>query len=365
MGSKLSKGSKSKKPDPAKPNTGTTPPTMTTQPLTKSELEAAIAKYGPVVQIHPDEKYDLCSIEWFLAHSTLVDSKPPTATIVHPTENQLPGPPKEDKRYYFTIEDAVKPGNFDTAKSYINAFWTPGMTYTDIQFWWFNAYNGHGTARFSSLIFNQVKNQGDIKLAPLGEHVGDWEYAATRIDNTTKEMIGVILSAHGKNTLYDKATVAKDFKMFDGTHPVVYSSLNGHANFPSVGPNFTENRKVLGIPAGLEFNLLNTTADGGKRLECSKKYQVVAAKWLEGTPDAYAVPAWVNYPYRWGPEGTAVKMDSKTLGEFIKAALGKDASKLLDTPIVLLASELLPIFVKADINGAAAPATQNPWSGRY
>ena len=54
-----------------------------------------------------------------------------------------------------------------------------------------------------------------------------------------------------------------------------------------------------------------------------------------------------------------------TLGEFIKAALGKDASKLLDTPIVLLASELLPIFVKADINGAAAPATQNPWSGRY
>ncbi|KAH6706506.1 vacuolar protein sorting-associated protein 62 [Leptodontidium sp. MPI-SDFR-AT-0119] len=338
---------------------------MATQPLTRSELETAIAKYGPVLKIHPDEKYDQCSIEWFLSHCTLVDSKAPTSNIVHPTEAQLPGPPKEDKRYYFNIEDTVKSGNFETAKTYINAFWTSGMTYTDIQFWYFSAYNGHGTARFSSLIFNQVKNQGDINLAPLGEHVGDWEYAAVRVDNATKEMNGVILSAHGKNIFYDKAAVAKQFQMEDGTHPVVYSSLNGHANFPTAGPNFTEHRKVLGIPAGLEFNLLNSTADGGKRLECSKRYQVVAAKWLDGTPDAYSIPAWVAYPYRWGPEGTAIKMDSKTLGDFIKAALGKDASTLLDTPIVLLASELLHIFVKADINGAAAPATQNPWSGHY
>ncbi|KAG4441010.1 hypothetical protein IFR05_003517 [Cadophora sp. M221] len=365
MGCGFSKKSASPKPDPVKAIPDQTPPTMATQSLTRAELEAAIAKYGPVLQIHPDEKYDMCSIEWFLSHSTLVDSKAPTANIIHPTETQLPGPPKEDKRYYFNIEDTVKSGNFDTAKSYINAFWTPGMTYTDIQFWYFSAYNGHGTARFSSLVFNQVKNQGDINLAPLGEHVGDWEYAAVRLDNTTKEMIGVILSAHGKNNLYDKATVAKQFKMVDGTHPVVYSSLNGHANFPTAGPNFTEHRKVLGIPAGLEFNLLNSTADGGKRLECSVKYQVVAAKWLDGTPDAYTIPAWVAYAYRWGPEGTAITMDSKTLGDFIKAALGKDASTLLDTPIVLLASELLHIFVKADINGAAAPATQNPWSGHY
>ncbi|CZS91894.1 uncharacterized protein RAG0_02448 [Rhynchosporium agropyri] len=287
---------------------------MVSQLLAREDLETAIAKYGPILQIHPDEKYDLCSIEWFLSHSTLVDSKAPTSSILHPTELQLPGAPKEDKRYYFTIEDAVKPGNFDTAKTYINALWSEGNPYTDIQFWYFSAYNGHGTARFSSLVFNQVRNQGDVSVAPLGEHVGDWEYAATRIDNATKEMIGVILSAHGKNTFYDQATVAKLFEM---------------------------------------------------RLECSKRYQVVAAKWLDGTSDAYAVPAWVDYPYRWGPEGTAISMDSKTLGEFIKAALGNDAAKLIDTPIVLLASELLHIFVRADINGAAAPATQGPWSGHY
>lgn len=333
-------------------------------PLTRSDLEAAIAKYGPVLKIHPDEIYDMCSVEWFLSHCTLIDSRSASGNIVHPTETQLPPAPKQETRFYFQIEDAVKPGNFSSAKAYVNAFWQNGMTYTDIQFWFFAAYNGHGTARFDSLLFNKVKNTGDVNLAPLGEHVGDWEYAAIRVDNRSKALIGIILSAHGKNILYENDAL-RVFRMADGTHPVVYSSLNGHANFPSAGPNFTENRKILGTPVGLEFNLLNSTADGGKSFSCSSSYQVVAAPWLNGTPDAYVIPAWVGYPYRWGPEGTAISMDSKTLGQFIKAALGNDANVFLDTPVVLLASELLHIFVTADINGAAAPATQAPWSGHY
>jgi hypothetical protein len=93
----------------------------------------------------------------------------------------------------------------------------------------------------------------------------------------TKEMIGIVLSEHGANVLHDKCDIPKLFKFVNGTHPVVYSSLNGHANFPAIGTNFTEHRKVLGIPIGLEFNLLNCTADGGLSLDCSKKYQVVAA----------------------------------------------------------------------------------------
>ena len=115
----------------------------------------------------------------------------------------------------------------------------------------------------------------------------------------------------------------------------------------------------------MEFNLLNTTADGGYQLDCSAKYEVVNAPWLNGTPDAYTMPAWVGYPYRWGPEGTAVTMDSKTLGEFIKAALGHDAAPIVESCAVLAASELLHIFVKANINGSAAPATQGPWNGGY
>jgi hypothetical protein len=121
-------------------------------------------------------------------------------------------------------------------------------------------------------------------------------------------MLEIILYQHGKYIHFGKDKIRQQFKLVNETHPVFYASLNGHANFPSVGPNFTEHRKVLGIPVGLEFNLLNTTADGGKSLDCSVNYEIVAAEWLNGTPSPYITPRWVTYPYRWGPEGTAINM---------------------------------------------------------
>ena len=337
-----------------------------TSGLTRSELEDAISKYAPILHLHPDEQYVNCSIEWFLSHATLIDSENKSADIIHPTEAQLPQGPKQGTRYYFTVEDAVKPGNFATAKAYVNALWLPSTTYTDIQFWFFSGYNGPGTALFESLVLNKEKHEGDVNLAPLGEHVADWEYTAVRVDNKTKERLGMILSAHGGNFFYPEAEVVKQFKMVNGTNPIVYSSQNGHANFPSTGPNFTHHIKVLGNPVGLEFDLVNATAEGELQLDCSYRYQVVAAKWLEGTPEAFEIPDWVGYPYRWGPEGTVIRMDTKTLGEFLKAGLGgKDASPLLDAPLVEMASKLLHIFVKANMNGVEAPSGQAPWIGNY
>lgn len=58
-------------------------------------------------------------------------------------------------------------------------------------------------------------------------------------------------------------------------------------------------------------------------------------------------------------------MDTKTLAAILEASLGDDADPLLDTPIELLASWLLHIFVRADINGTAAPSGQAPWIGHY
>jgi len=338
---------------------------MTQPHLTRPDLEAAIQKYGPILQVNPTEPYQNCSIEFFLSHATLIDSKDPSKNIVHPTASQLPQAPKKGTQYYFQIEDACKPGDFSTAIAYVNALCKTGWTYTDIQFWFFSAFNGPGTALFSSLEFNKVKHTGTIDLSPLGEHVGDWEYAAIRIDNTTKELIGIILSEHGKNILHPKADFAKTFT-FEGTHPLIYSSRNGHANFPSPGPNFTEPIKILGSPVGLQFDLLNTTAAGGNRLLAYEKYQVVEADWLKGTPNAYPSPAWLGYPYRWGPEGTSISMDSKTLGQFIVAALGKSEGVEVDELLVVkVASELLHAFVRSDINGSAAPAWDAAWLGNY
>ncbi len=337
-----------------------------TQGLTRADLEAAISKYGPTLRLHPDERYCNCSVEWFLSHSTLVDSQNPANNMVHPLETDLPHGPKQGSRYYLQIEDAVKPGNFETAKAYVNALWLKGTTYTDLQFWLFSGYNGPGTVRFDSLVGNKIDHVGDIDVAPLGEHVGDWEYAGIRIDNSSKELIGIMLSEHGKNIFVDKVAMGKKFTFVDGTHPVVYSSLNGHANFAAPGDNFTEHKQILGWPAGLRFDVVNATKDGGRVLVTAERHEIVAAEWLKETKDEVATPAWVGYPYRWGPEGTSTSMDPKTLGKFLEAALGdREAMPLLHDPLVLAASELLHIFVKSDINGPAAPASQGPWVGEY
>jgi hypothetical protein len=143
------------------------------QGLSRKTIEAAIQKYGPIIFTHPEDQYLPCSVEWFLAHCTLVDSKAPGSKTVHPLETQLPTGTKEGTRWFLDIEDSVKPGNMATAKAYVNAFWDGKLPYTDLQFWIFSAYNGHGTAKFDSLVFNKVERTGNVNLAPLGEHVGD------------------------------------------------------------------------------------------------------------------------------------------------------------------------------------------------
>jgi hypothetical protein len=333
------------------------------QGLAREELEEAIAKYGPILQLHPDEEYDNCSVEWFLEHASLYDNEA-DVTIVHPTAEQLPQGDVEEGRYWLTLEKDAKGGDWSTSKAYVRAYWTQGMTYTDIQFWFFSAYNGPGRAHVNGLLFDWVVNTGDPDLAPLGEHVGDWEYIVTRVDNKDKSLLAVIISQHGDGIVFEEDQIADSLEMVDGTHPVIYSSLNGHANYAKVGTNYSEYVKHPkgGIPAGIEFSLHNTTQKGGKSLDSSKYYQVISADWLEGR-DAYVQPAWVKYPGRWGPEGTSTHIGLNAVVKIVLASagwLGKFA-----WAIGLLAASILPYFVKDDINGPSAPMRGGPWNGNY
>jgi len=333
-------------------------------PLTRAELEQAIQTYGPVLQLHPDEIYNNTSIEYFLQHSSLVDTK--TGVIInHPTSDQLPQG-GDDHQYYLKLEDAAKGGDFSQAKAYVHAYWEPGMTYTDLQFWLFSAYNGPGTAHINGLIFDTIANTGDVNLAPMGEHFGDWECVMIRVDNKTKTMTNIWLSQHSSGQMYDQSQIATTFKMARNTHPIVYSSRNGHANYPSADKNYTEHRKYPdpGIPVGVEFFLRNDTADGGKSLDCSANYQVMTADWLRGA-DAYPVAKWVTYPFRWGPEGTTTNLSSDAVVNIVLAAAGPLAIFLPGFALTIIASQILPFFVTDDVNGPGAPITKDTWKGKY
>ncbi|KAH0539039.1 hypothetical protein FGG08_004385 [Glutinoglossum americanum] len=332
-----------------------------TVPLTRSEIDTAIQKYGPILKIHPKEPYQPCSIEWYLTHCTLVDARTSDRTP-KPEPNQLPQKFDGDKHYSLDVDLSAKPGDLSTAKAYVHAFWKPGMTVTDLQFWFFSAYNGPASAHIEGLAFGKTVHSGDPTLAPLGEHWADWEYITLRIDNKTKDLVAICLSQHGAGHWTSHSAIPSTYK-FDSTHPIVYASLNGHANYPSVGPNYMQHHKFPSIPFGLDFNLRNETADGGATLDCSKNYQVVLADFLK--EDAYPDVPWVRYAYRWGPEGTAINMAPNQVSEIMKAGFGDFADRIPGDELIQLVGALLPFFVKADINGALAPSQQKTWLGQY
>ena len=339
--------------------------------LTSQELRMAIKTYGPVIKFHPNEKYHMCSVEWYLARAKLRDSVTNT-DINHPTVNQLPrGPATNPPRYSLIVEDSAKPGDLNTAKAYVHAYWRDGLSYTDLQFWLFYAYNGPGTAYIKRLSFDTTQETRDIDLSPLGEHWGDWECCTIRIDNGSKQMIGVTLSQHSGDQSFSQAQLGA-FQRKD-QQIVVYSSRNGHALYSSADTNYSEHVKKpdgtasIFSPEGVEFFLRNDTADGGLMLNCGdlSSYEIILADWL---PNEFPEKPWVDYRYRWGPEGTSTSIRSDTAVQILKAALGPwegimavlsgDGSAFLEAFTALA----LPSFVKDDLNGPGAPKTKANWA---
>jgi hypothetical protein len=331
-------------------------------PLTEQQLRTAIATYGPVLRFHPAEQYKMCSVEWFLQHATLHDKKT-GSDIRHPTVAQLPTEPEEAGRYWLVLDDGAKGGNPSTAKGYVHALWTPSHDYTDLQFWFFYAYNGPGTAHVNGLVMDTIVHTGNVDLAPLGEHFGDWECCMVRIDNNTKQPIGIWLSQHSSGQ-YFNASELNQFARVNGQQFVVYASRNGHAVYPQPGSNYTEHYKIPpgGIPAALEFFLRNDTAAGGQSLDCGKLYEIVSADWLE---PQIAPAQWLRYPYRWGPEGTTTHMSPGTVSNILNAGIGPLGILVPGFVVVEMAGLLLPLFVKDDVNGPSGPKQKSTWVGEY
>jgi hypothetical protein len=87
----------------------------------------------------------------------------------------------------------------------------------DIQYWFFYPLNGALTLNWSINPFQEVT---------AGEHVGDWEYVAVRVQYF-QTIVEVYCSAHDGGKGYsDDVTYAK------GTdHPVVFAARHSHANY--------------------------------------------------------------------------------------------------------------------------------------
>jgi hypothetical protein len=185
-------------------------------------------------------------------------------------------------------QGAVSAGMPSLATSYVHVIRnkTPGTQEfgtTDLEFWFFYPYNGPGTVRSDTEAFG-VSYHPQKELDPLGTHIPDWENVTLRIDNASGQIVQITGSAHGDvRDLALPAGIA-----YDGAHPIVYSSRNGHSLWGVIGDNplpLADFQRDLSIPFGLfdiDLGTFGIRMDGlnitsrGFRFDASSSFQVMA-----------------------------------------------------------------------------------------
>lgn len=147
----------------------------------------------------------------------------------------------------------------------------------------FCPFNGPATAKIGVL---------NLPLGKIGEHVCDWEHFTLRLSNFTGELWRIYFSQHSGGEWVN----ASDLEFIMGNKAVIYSSKSGHANFPHAG-DYLQGDSRLGV------GIRNDAARSKFSLDTSKKYQIIAAEYLQmlSVNDIPLEPPWLQYMREWGP----------------------------------------------------------------
>ena len=135
---------------------------------------------------------------------------------------------------------------------------------------------------------DSITSSGDPNVAPMGEHVGDWEMCMIRVNNTTLNLDGIWLSQHAKGQFFTADQIDRAFN-FQGTQPIVFSARNGHGNWPQAGSNPTESRRLEAYLAAFNSSsattLLSATSSSTAPKSTSLFRQILSGSSLQpGSP---------------------------------------------------------------------------------
>ena len=211
-----------------------------------------ISNYAPTVGLHYWEPYLPCSIDYILAHCSVVHGQPSdavghlsdgTVVLTHPTQQQLFQIATNDPggtNYYLSIESSARTGGppTNTAPPYDSSVLTnvpmyvsvqvpPDQSFVDLNFYFIYAYNGAQTIRGL-----EPSRHFNAQLPNLAEHEGDIEGVSVRISPDFQKIIFVRFEAHGDSSYY-----APNDVLFDGSHPRVSCALNSHSSYNPMGLN--------------------------------------------------------------------------------------------------------------------------------
>ena len=199
---------------------------------------AVIQQYAPTVYLHPYDKHHPMAVEEFLGQNSMLDSSgnvlksglTPADLAAYSsatnylgfTNNTFPSASND-----FESGDPIVPGAIagwgqSNAPIYVKTI--DYGSYIDLKFYMFYGINGFQTFQ-AGIIVNFKTEPYLFDWANFALHEGDWEHVTVRISEDTTRLLGVFYSQHGKAAWVPNPAL-------DGTHPVVYSAWDSHANFP-------------------------------------------------------------------------------------------------------------------------------------
>jgi hypothetical protein len=282
-----------------------------------------IQKYAPTIYLHPYDNHHPMAVEPFLGASSMLDKSgnvlkngltaadlatySAATNYLRFTNNVFPTSGND-----FETGDPIVPGTASgwgqsNAPVYVKTI--DNGNYIDLKFYMFYAINGFQT--FQAGIIVNFKTQPYLfDWANFALHQGDWEHVTVRISEDTTRLLGVFYSQHGKAVWVPNPSL-------DGTHPVVYSAWDSHANFPTA--DIYIDTIILNSPGIIPLSWLKvaniTTNTAGGTIAAYHRpnpYYANGISWtpwqntsqlvvLDGNP---ATAPWLAFNGNWGPTWT-------------------------------------------------------------
>lgn len=350
------------------------------QGYTYDDIVALVEKYAPRVVFHPNEPFFACSAEWFLPQTCLQkmggDDSTPSKDCPSQTDlgrvcpsTDVPGNTLStlSKCSYIDIPAAnmtvVAPGNLFgkngtvAARCYVHVLGYADKDYIDLQYLFFEAFNGGAYARFEATWFGW---DSLVYAGPKGSHQGDWEHITVRITKLGK-FIGAFYAQHSHGLWLSSS----DISFVPGTeHPVVYVAWSTHASYGSVGTFTLLKKDKTGVLLDPSVSACGVTIGGadvtgnGTIWDTWKKaaIEIVKIDGLTMTGNVPASPDWVSFKGMWGGPYVVdygIWETTKILAGFIIAA-AKANSLLAAAVLAVIIAAILAAGVAAVITALIA-----------
>ena len=283
---------------------------------------SVIQQYAPSIYLNAYEMNMPSSVDNFFAQSELMNSS--GAVLANPaTYSTLAA--NTSASNYLTPSNGVFPSatnDFQSGDPIVSVGNDTGQsnspvyvktidygTYIDLKYYLFYTWNGF--QGFQAGILVGLKTEPYyFDWAQFALHYGDWEHVTVRISEDTTKLIGVFYSQHGGEQFVTDPAL-------DGTHPVVYSAWDSHANYPTSGNNI--NTVILNSPGVLPVSWLKvsditTNGDGTTFAPYStpSPFYSNGVQWLPWQNTSQLVlldsnssaALWLSFMGPWGPTYT-------------------------------------------------------------